>query len=515
MVMLRRSQLQQQRPAGRPGFTLIEALVVISIIGLLAALLLPAVQASREAARRSQCANNLKQISLALHNYEASNKSFPLNWRNPRVDPALGHPYYIGGRPYSALTRLLPFLDQQPLYASINFSVETYPSGSSAFPFPENLTAYKTNLAIFLCPSDAASTPTGFGCNYRGNLGVGPHIVTSRESYDSGNGFYSFPGVIGPQSFPDGLSHTVAYSERLRGTGDGGGLDPARDFGDITVMKYCTDRDADYALSCCRLAATMGFPAYRNSGFTWFYGDYECAAYNHAQEPNGRIPDALDGGPWTGIATARSAHPGGVNAVMADGSIRFVKESTGLAWPRYEERRRIGRVIPTHRTTRAFEPQRGARPFRDGRMRVEDGPMLNRFSAYRAVSFLSLAIVLFLGSSFATFRAERRVRLGAGVLAASRGGNPGYILIQSPCNAYNLNDPCSFLGVGANCVSCFINNFTNLGTSTPDSGFVRGFGTYSCGGNYSGVCDINLVCDTSDGSGVGSCHSPQKVVPQP
>jgi prepilin-type N-terminal cleavage/methylation domain-containing protein/prepilin-type processing-associated H-X9-DG protein len=312
----------------RPGFTLIEALVVVSIIGLLIALVLPAVQASREAARRMQCENNLKQIGIALHSYESSNKSFPLNWGDPRVDPVRGHPFYVGGRPYSALTRLLPYLDQQPLFTSINFNVETFPADDrSDFPFPQNLTAYATNVAVYLCPSDGASSPTPYGCNYRGNYGVGPGPGTTRESYDSGNGFYSFPGVLGSQSFPDGLSHTVAYSERLRGTGNGGGLAPARDLGDIQVMDGCAVRDADYALACCRLASTRGFPAYRMAGFTWFYGDIECTAYIHAQEPNGRIPDAITANGWIGVVTARSFHPGGVNSLMADGSVRFVKES--------------------------------------------------------------------------------------------------------------------------------------------------------------------------------------------
>jgi prepilin-type N-terminal cleavage/methylation domain-containing protein/prepilin-type processing-associated H-X9-DG protein len=328
MATHRRRRLRDRLAVGSSGFTLIELLVVISIIGVLVSLVLPAVQSSREAARRTQCANNLKQIGLALHNYESSNRSFPLNWGTSRVDPNLGQPFYIGSRPYSALTRLLSDLDQQPVYASINFNVENFPNNDgSSFPYPQNLTAYTTNLAAYLCPSDGASSPTPYGCNYRGNYGIGPSMSTTQETYDSGNGFYSFPGVLGTQSFPDGLSHTVAYSERLRGTGNDGGVVPARDFGEIQVTMYCVVRDADYALACCQLAATKGFPAYRVAGFTWFYGDFECTAYNHAQAPNGRIPDAVAGGLWTGIATARSFHPGGVNSLMADGSIRFVKES--------------------------------------------------------------------------------------------------------------------------------------------------------------------------------------------
>jgi prepilin-type N-terminal cleavage/methylation domain-containing protein/prepilin-type processing-associated H-X9-DG protein len=317
---------------GTAGFTLIELLVVISIIGLLISLLLPAVQASREAARRAQCQNNLKQIGLALHNYETANRSFPLNWGEPRVDPALGRPWVTGGRPYSALPRLLPYLDQRPLYASINFSWERFasdtgPHDGPGFPFPQNLTAYSANVAGYLCPSDSADGPTAHGCNYRGNYGIGPMAATTAETYDSGVGFYHFPGVLGPQSFPDGLSHTVAYSERVRGTGDGGNVAPARDFGNINVADGCITRDGDFALACCRVAATRGFPAYRQGGFTWFYGDFECAAYNHAQEPNGRVPDALAGGPWLGIATARSLHPGGVNCLMGDGSVRYVRET--------------------------------------------------------------------------------------------------------------------------------------------------------------------------------------------
>jgi prepilin-type N-terminal cleavage/methylation domain-containing protein len=184
----------RERARLRRGFTLIELLVVVSIIGLVTALVLPAVQSSREAARRMQCVNNLKQIGLALHNYEGSNRSFPLNWGTPRVDPTLGTPFYVGARPYSALTRLLPYLDEQPIFASINFNVETYPDGDgSAFPFPQNATAFATSIATYLCPSDGGPTPTPDGSNYRGNYGVGPSPSTTAETYDSGNGFYSFP----------------------------------------------------------------------------------------------------------------------------------------------------------------------------------------------------------------------------------------------------------------------------------------------------------------------------------
>jgi len=310
----------------RRGSTLIEALVVVSIVGLLVSLLLPAVQSAREAARRSQCVDHLKQIGLALHAYESAHRVFPLNWGDPRVDPDRGRPFYVGARPYSALTRILPFLDGQALHASINFDVETYPSDEpGSFPFPANRTAYGVQVAAYLCPSDA-SPLRAHGSSYRGNYGVGPTPCTNHQTFDSGNGFYSCAGTR-PSSFSDGLSHTAAYGERLLGTGGGASLAPARDFGDIAVAPYCTDRDADYALDCSRLASARGFPANRSAGHTWFYGDFGCTAYSHAQEPNGPIPDAIHVGPWSGIVTARSVHPGGVGTLMGDGSVRFVRSS--------------------------------------------------------------------------------------------------------------------------------------------------------------------------------------------
>lgn len=313
----------------RTGFTLIELLVVVSLIGLLIGLLLPAVQSSRESARRARCASNLRQIGIALHNYHESSQVFPLNWRGDLFSP-LGIPPGTVARPFGALPRLLPFLDQIPIYNSINFAEQNYPVASGGgFPFPRNSSAYTSRLEGFICPSDSPNASMNAPCSYRGNNGIGPATGTTMETYDSGNGFYTFAYPLSAASFPDGLSHTVAYSERLIGTGGGEKISSSRDFGEIRVFPNCITSNADYALSCCRVAASRAFPAYRQGGFTWFLGDFECTLYNHAQTPNGRIPDAITMNSWTGIVTARSLHPGGVNSLMSDGSVRWVSESIG------------------------------------------------------------------------------------------------------------------------------------------------------------------------------------------
>src|SRR5271156_5073566 len=113
---------KNERPMRRRGFTLIELLVVIAIIAVLIALLLPAVQAAREAARRSQCTNNLKQIGLALHNYHASQGSFPLATSVAVGGGSAGTNYQPWGT-WSALALMLPYLEQQPLYAAANFNL--------------------------------------------------------------------------------------------------------------------------------------------------------------------------------------------------------------------------------------------------------------------------------------------------------------------------------------------------------------------------------------------------------
>jgi prepilin-type N-terminal cleavage/methylation domain-containing protein/prepilin-type processing-associated H-X9-DG protein len=306
------------------AFTLIESLVAVSVIGILIGLLIPAIHAAREAARRSQCRNNLRQIGIALHAYAAQNQTFPINITFIPSNLVQG-PRTV--RFYSTFVRLLPHMDQPALYSAVNFSFESdWVRGQ-----PANLTVYRTTLAVLLCPSDGSSFGTQAGNSYRGNVGVGPTWSTSAETPDSGNGFYSFPEVTRPASFADGLAHTAAYSERLRGSGpEGPGPGaPERDFGDLSPFPEASMCDADTALEWCRVAGRVTFPRFLHSGETWFLTGADYTNYCHAQVPNGPVPDALHRGyvPAQGIVTARSWHAGGVNLLMGDGAVRFASES--------------------------------------------------------------------------------------------------------------------------------------------------------------------------------------------
>ena len=194
----------------REGFTLIELLVVVSIIGILTGLLLSAVQSAREASRRLQCTNNLKQIGLALQNYLSEQNVFPGINLKTFTEP--GTSQFYSSFAFSPIARMLPQLDQMPLYNATNFELPPVQGVGL------NLTVMETTLGNLLCPSDIQPPVRGYGrVNYR--FSIGPTPISAAGSYYplSQAGPFTVHVVYSPAAFTDGLSTTVGVSERLEG----------------------------------------------------------------------------------------------------------------------------------------------------------------------------------------------------------------------------------------------------------------------------------------------------------
>jgi prepilin-type N-terminal cleavage/methylation domain-containing protein len=302
----------------RLGFTLVELLVVIAIIGILVGLLLPAVQAAREAARRMQCSNNLKQLGLALHNYESAHRSFPpgVIWGSTTtsfVRPRLN--YHV---------QLFPFIEANNVYGLINTDNMVGSTGGAWFTSTANIPATTSRMPHLSCPSDDASPQYEqatvrilyYRSNYFGvwhgfqtsdvlavSYGRGTTAATAQKAFFGAN----VPTKI--RDISDGTSNTVALSEGL------GGMNQA----DVR-------------------------------GFIW--GDQAAFQFLFAElTPNSRLPDRCPNGtqgcrsvpntdrkrPWVTAATgtetcaSRSNHTGGVNTVRCDGSVSLVTDSIELA----------------------------------------------------------------------------------------------------------------------------------------------------------------------------------------
>lgn len=313
------------------GFTLVELLVVIAIIGILIALLLPAVQAAREAARRSQCTNNLKQWGLALHNYHDTYNAFP---RYMQLAPVSGASDFNS---YTVHLKILPFIEQQALYdrvktVSQDFYLQTNPS-------VDNLTA-TIGISAFICPSNESyplAGRTGY-TNYAvcagSNIGWG--IADTRH-----NGVFQYRVETKMAGISDGTSNTIMVAEQRTGDNDDSiyhrQSDTVRGLAwtanQSTSQGPITQAQVDAAGAACDAGASNHSSV---MGSRYSRGAFIYTVFNTLGTPNWKYPGCMTAtntgahGNSSGIYPARSPHPGGVNHAMADGSVQFISETVDM-----------------------------------------------------------------------------------------------------------------------------------------------------------------------------------------
>ncbi len=366
----------------RPAFTLIELLVVIAIIGVLIALLLPAVQSARESARRSQCLNNLKQLGLAVQSYVTQQNVLPAQTTENMTSP--GGTYGACAWWTSWAASLLPHIEQQPLYNALNFNL---PMLEMASPLTgANTTVGLTTISTLLCPSESlqrspsfalASSTLGFTgqfavSNYAGNYG-GPSMIKAwsgtivpnrsptnlviRQIAVFGQTPPATGGPVRIQMITDGTTTTALLSEHLLANNDllsapanpitPGASNAKRSLFQVPI-KVILDQGSTTAAQAF-VAACKGLPGTAQATYSGSFGaqwllscDYTTAnnAYSHVMTPNGiscagnQDPSLSISHPdWGGIGaaiTATSNHPGGVNMAFCDGSVKFIKDSVNI-----------------------------------------------------------------------------------------------------------------------------------------------------------------------------------------
>lgn len=285
------------------GFTLIELLVVIAVIGLLVVLILPAVQSAREAARRAQCGNKLKQIGLAIHAYESVYSMLPDSY---------------GSGDLSVFARILPYLEQAQLFNAINKSMDLHERA--------NITVSRTSLAEFLCPSDFGIGQGKPQTNYAANTGVGPWGDLTNGGLGYGLTF---------AHITDGTSQTSAVSEWVlipdgRNTGD-----PLADVFDTPLLA----RSEEYwqFLDACR-GSTVRAKGLFAKGGGWSRAVVGTTLYDHGISVNGHTCENGGNG-GRGAWTAASRHPDGAHTLLLDGHVRFIKDSISpKTWHAYGTR---------------------------------------------------------------------------------------------------------------------------------------------------------------------------------
>jgi prepilin-type N-terminal cleavage/methylation domain-containing protein/prepilin-type processing-associated H-X9-DG protein len=333
----------------RPGFTLIELLVVIAIIAVLIALLLPAVQSAREAARRIQCINNLKQMGLALHNYESANICFPPSGESTYYQVTAGdvpRTQFVDGG-WSALGRLLPFVEGNSSFNALNFSVE-YNEATGM-----NYTGASTVFNFFLCPSAQRNSGTKDGTDpndplsaSNGGYGLadyGPTCYTDIDPLGTNTGYSLATPYRNKASRADGLLHQskTAIGEITDGTSNTVmiGEDAGRDSRFISpyIEGTLIDNYQTRTVPPGEQGPAGGMTIKRRY-WRWAEPDQ---AYGVSGGPNNKFRPMNESAPWTQTGTTGgnnagandelfSYHPGGVNCVFGDGSVRFIKDTISV-----------------------------------------------------------------------------------------------------------------------------------------------------------------------------------------
>ncbi len=273
----------------RRAFTLIELLVVITVIGVLIALLLPAVQAAREAARRIDCTSHLKQLALAAHNFEQANGALPAGCTTVAINGSLTPSNA------SALVSLLPFLEQAALYQNFNLSLNV---GN-----PENFTARTISVAVFVCPSDPSNgkyTETipnpafTAGGNYYGNLGNNGWVFENKNGQNKNSskcGVFAYGSATQFRDITDGTSRTALFAEIRRGA------QPNNDMLSVTVLPIpqwgtasaWVNPSNDTPPAACQTGTTV----YSSTGLRYAFGTVPFALYTHTVPPNAKTRDCM------------------------------------------------------------------------------------------------------------------------------------------------------------------------------------------------------------------------------
>ncbi|RMF92407.1 MAG: DUF1559 domain-containing protein [Planctomycetota bacterium] len=324
------------------GFTLVELLVVIAIIGILIALLLPAVQAAREAARRSQCTNNLKQFALACQNYHDTNKVFPrysyisfLQGAGEQRDP------WRIWQGFSVHTMILPYIEQRSIYEQIDWNrwdgwYRQEPGGG--------IDLWANVIEAYRCPS-AEKPPYhatnewagGPGCNYA--VSAGPTLFWWRHNN-------SCPGAFRPQletamaDIKDGTSNTILAADVVSGDGSGAFYKPGEPVRNALPSFFDVNNpstgifvpEADIRAWGVQCEANKNDHLSSN-GWQWMGANYTQNVFNTIAPPNWRYPTCIAENPpgyasdRDGLYPSRSEHPGGSNHAFVDGSVHFIRET--------------------------------------------------------------------------------------------------------------------------------------------------------------------------------------------